>query len=166
MAATEALLALAQFSLALAGFTGVVIAFGWRGGDWHAADSFRIWRALFTSLGAAFLALVPVAFELLGVEGEALWRWSSGVFALYAIVWASLDAPRHWRLRAVLRGVVPSWGPGLLYTIAAGIFAAQVLNVLGVWYAPQPGVYFLGVLVYLLLPALIFARVPFVRPKS
>lgn len=147
MAATEALLALAQFSLALAGFTGVVIAFGWRGGDWHAADSFRIWRALFTSLGAAFLSLVPVAIELLGVEGEAVWRWSSAAFAFYAILWASFDAPRHWRMRAVLRGVVPAWGPGLLYAIAACIFVAQVLNVFGVWFAPQPGV-------------------PFVRPKS
>jgi hypothetical protein len=164
MEATEALLGLAQFALALAGFTGVVIAFGWRGGEWHAADAFRTWRALNSSLGAAFLALVPVALEQLGVHGEPLWRWSSLVICLYTVCWVSLDAPRHWRLRAELRAVIPAWGPRLLYASVAVIFAAQALNGLGLWWAPQPGVYFVGLIVFLLLPALIFGRIPFVRP--
>ena len=53
-----------------------------------------------------------------------------------------------------------------LLALASVLVVAQVLNALGVWFAPQPGVYFVGLLVYLLLPALIFARIPFVRPKS
>jgi hypothetical protein len=66
MQPTDALLALAQFSLALAGFTGVVIAFGWRDDEWHAADAFRTWRALVTSLACAFLSLVPIALDCSG----------------------------------------------------------------------------------------------------
>jgi len=163
--ANDALLALAQFSLALAGFTGVVITFGLRGDDWHAADSFRTWRALVSSLGAAFLCLVPIALQLLGVAGEAVWRWSSAVFSLHSIGWVLLDAPQHWRHRATIRGVIPGWGPAILYPGAAVIFSAQLINALGVWWRPQAGVYFLGLVGFLILPAVIFARIPFVRPK-
>jgi hypothetical protein len=38
-----------------------VISFGWREEPWHAADAFRTLRALDSSLGAAFSALVPIA---------------------------------------------------------------------------------------------------------
>lgn len=165
MQPTDALLALAQFSLALAGFTGVVIAFGWREDEWHAADAFRTWRALVTSLACAFLSLVPIALELLGLKGEAVWRWSSAVFAVYSVIWAFFDARGHWRLRAELRQVVPVWGPGLLYALGTIMWISQILNAFGVGFAPQPGVYFAGLLLFLLLPALIFARIPFVRPK-
>ena len=160
----DALIALAQFALALAGFTGVVISFGWSDEDWHAADAFRTLRALIASLGAAFLALVPIAIQVFGVTGEPVWRWSSAVFALHSVVWFATDAPRHWRKREELQGVIPAWGPIALYAAAVPIFVAQVLNALGVWFAPQPGVYFVGLLIFLLLPATIFARIPFVRP--
>lgn len=56
----DALLALAQFFLALAGFTGVVVTFGLRGDEWHPADFFRTWRALVSSLGAARRFFVEV----------------------------------------------------------------------------------------------------------
>jgi O-antigen/teichoic acid export membrane protein len=163
--ATDALLALAQFSLALAGFTGVVISFGMRDGEWHAADAFRTRRALISSLGAAFLCLVPVAIQLFGIEGAALWRASSTLFSLYSVLWIAVDARRHWRGRREIAEVIPTWGPPMLYSGAAVIVTGQVLNSLGVWFAPQPGVYFLGLLAYLLLPAVLFARIPFVRPK-
>jgi hypothetical protein len=165
MQPSDAFLALAQFSLALAGFTGVVIAFGWRDDEWHAADAFRTWRALVTSLACAFLSLVPIGLELLGVQGAAVWRWSSAAFSAYALVWARFDAPEHWRLRSELREVVPVWGPWLLYGLGLLMWTSQILNALGVWYEPQPGVLFAGLLLFLLLPALIFARIPFVRPK-
>jgi len=166
MVANDALLTLAQFSLALAGFTGVAIAFSWQGGAWHPADAFRTWRALASSLSAAFLALIPIALQLLGIDGDAVWRWSSAVFLAHSVGWTLIDAPRHWRNRAALKGVVPRSGAVVMYSIAAALTIAQALNASGALFRPQPGVYFCSLLVFLLLPAFIFARIPFVRPKA
>ena len=64
---TGAFQSLAEFGIALAGFTSVVVVFSRRDGEFHPADRFRILTALVPSLGAAFLALVPVGLDLMGL---------------------------------------------------------------------------------------------------
>jgi hypothetical protein len=160
---SDALIALAQFSLTLAGFIGALVAFVGRGGRWHPADSFRARRALSASLGVGFMAMLPLALGLFGVAGDALWRISSALAACYGAFWLGCDAPRYWRERAELRGVVPRWGAVAVYASALGVIAALGGLALAL-IPPGPGVYFASQLHALLLPAAVFARVPFVRP--
>jgi hypothetical protein len=160
---TDALIALAQFALTLAGFSGALVAFVGRDGSWHAADSFRTRRAIATSAGVAFLAMAAVALQMAGVIGGALWRASSALAGAFGVLWLAGDAPRYRRERRALRGVVPIWGTYAVYASAAAISGVHAWNALC---GASAGVYFGAQLYTLLLPAVVFARVPFVRPEA
>ena len=165
MSALDALLTLAEFSLALAGFTGVVVIFGRGGGDWHPIDSYRIQVALWGSIGPAFLSLISVGLHMLGFVEDTLWRASSLLFILYVILVLGFMIPRLIRLDPDSRALLPLLALVLAPFLVLGTISAQVLNVLGVWFAPQPGVFFLGLIVLLAGGAFAFVRTVFVRPR-
>lgn len=163
----DALFALAQVSIALAGFTGVVVVFGGRSGQWHALDRYRIVTILWLSLGPAFLALLPSGLEMLGIRGTALWRLSSLVFVLFA-TGAVIVLVRQYRL---LDTESRSAQPFLMkiinrFILAPVFFAAQVFNALGIWFGPDAGAYFVGLLFLLMMAAYAFARTVLVRPRN
>ena len=59
MDVAETLVGITEIAIALAGFTGVVVAFGSRGeGAWHPGDRLRLGFLLEASLTAAGFALV------------------------------------------------------------------------------------------------------------
>jgi hypothetical protein len=155
---------LAEFGIALAGFTSIVVVFSRRDGEFHEADRFRIRAALVPSLGAAFLALAPVGLELTGLSPSTVWRVSSLVLVA-AVAWDSVHTYRRFRRlppegRAVLSSTLISFGRALrLFALVAGL-----LNATGMLFAPQPGVYFFAVLCPLLYGAIVFVNMVFVRP--
>ena len=157
---------LAEFAIALAGFTSVVVVFSRRDGELHPADRFRIRAALVSSLGAAFLALVPVGLELTGLPSSAVWRASSLVLVA-AVAWDSIHTEvRRRRLSPNARSVLSSRISGFLRALRLFSFVAGLLNATGVLFAPQPGAYFFAVLCALLYGAIAFARMVFVRPAA
>jgi hypothetical protein len=157
---------LAEFGIALAGFTSIVVVFGHRDGRFHPVDRFRILSALVPSLGASFLALVPVGLELAGLSHTAVWRVSSVVLVVAVASDTLLSESRKRRL--------PAHATALLSTSLTQFFRllrflpllAGVLNATGVLFAPQPGAYFFAVLCPLLLGAVVFVRMVFVRPAA
>ncbi len=68
MQGADAFLTLAEFSIALASFTSVVVVFANRGGEFSSMDRFRVQGALWSSLGPAVLAFAPIAFDLFGLS--------------------------------------------------------------------------------------------------
>ena len=155
---------LAEFAIALAGFTSIVVIFGRRGGEFHPVDRFRILSALVPSLYCAFLALVPVGLDLAGFSASSVWRASS--LALVAVVGLEsiLTEVRRSRLPPESLTVLSSRlknGFRLLRLLA---ILSGVLNGTGVLFAPQAGVYFLAVVCPLVIGAMSFVRTVFVRP--
>lgn len=160
MAESGAFQSLAEFGIALAGFTSIVIVFGRRDGDFHPADRFRVFTALVLSLGAAFLALFPVGLDLVGLSAPMVWRVSSVVLVAY-IGWYSVIAEIR---PAEARVVLSSHLRNVFRTLRAAAILASILNATGVFFPPQAGVYFFAVLCPLAIGGIVFVRVVFIRP--
>ena len=164
MRGEDAFLTVAEFAMALAGFTSVVVIFSRRGGDWRPLDVFRIRAALWGSLGAGFFALVPSGLQLVGAPGHALWRVSSGLFGVYIAV-ALVDVLRKMRkLDAESRLLLGTIAPRVLPVLLVIALIVQLANVAGTGFEPQPGAYFFGLLILLLGAVIAFVRTIFIRP--
>lgn len=155
---------LAEFSIALAGFTGVVVIFSRGDGGFHPADRFRMLMALVPSLVAAFLAHIPVGLELTGLSPELVWRVSSLVLvAVLASEWVSSEILLRQQ-RPESRAVLLPLLLGLARALRLFPAGAGLLNATGLLFTPQPGAYFFSLVCLLLLATLAFVRLLFVRP--
>jgi hypothetical protein len=161
---SSAFQSLAEFGIALAGFTSVVVVFSRRDGQFHPADRFRILTALVPSLGAAFLALVPVGLDLMGLSPSAVWRVSSLVLvAAVAAEWVQGEIRLH-RLPPEALAILSFHIASFIRALRVFALAAGLLNASGILFAPQPGAYFFAVLCPLLIGTVAFVRMVFVRP--
>ena len=132
MSTVEILVGIAEIAVALAGFTGVVVAFGSRGqGAWHPGDKLRLGFLLESSLTAAGFSLLALLLLSLA-ESEALtWAAMSGIWALFmpGSLWSSRkriaqNADAHGDVDKVANRIT-----GALFWV---LVAVQIANVL-VW---------------------------------
>ena len=72
MSEAENLHTVAEVGIALAGFSGVVVALGQRSGN--PAGIGRLWLLLAQALGAVIFAFLPLLLESAGLEPSANWR--------------------------------------------------------------------------------------------
>jgi len=161
---TGAFQSLAEFGIALAGFTSIVVVFTRRDGEFHPADRFRIVVALVASLSAALLALVPVGLDLTGLPPSAVWRASSLVLVVVIASDAVQTMIRLRRASPEVRAVLSSRVSNVIRALRLLALVAGLLNATGIIFAPQPGVYFFAVLCPLLIGGIAFVRMVFVRP--
>jgi len=164
--AFDTLLTLAEVSIGLAGFAGIVMVFGRGPGALPAADSFRLLALVGCSLGTLFLSLIPIALNAVGVPDPGLWQWSSAILIAVVIPAHLFIMMRFRRDAAEIFEVLPIYVLPVGATAFVANFVAQICNALGVGWSPSFGVYLFGFLLYLLFAALQFARMLFVRPGS
>lgn len=166
MDAFDTLLTLAEVSLGLAGFAGIVMVFG-RGSEVLApADSFRLLALVACSLGTLFLSLISVALGFLGIAEPELWQWSSAMMIAVIIPAHCYAFVRIRRHVAELLEVVPVSVIPFGMSLFVINLIAQLCNTLDVAWAPSFGVYFSGLILYLAFAAVQFARMLFVRPSG
>ncbi len=133
MSEAENLHIVAEIGIALAGFSGVVVALGHRSG--RTAGIARLWLLLAQALGAVIFAFVPLLLEAAGLEPSATWRVTNGaisVFGCSIIIGIFLEqgslileqsSPRHWRW---------GWWGGIGVTlIAITIYTLLAIHALG-----------------------------------
>src|SRR5262245_15275108 len=97
----DALLALAQISVAFAGFSSIVVLFNRRDlAEWHALDTTRFRVMLLASLMAGFFAVLPLPLYKLRVPIDLLWSICSAALGI-CLVGAAIV---HFRAR-------PLFGP-------------------------------------------------------
>jgi hypothetical protein len=163
MAEAEYLIGLAQIALGLAGFTGVVIAFGNRPSEWTDADRTRFFLLLTSSIGAIFNTLLPLSINALGLEAPLLWQVSSLITALCFIAISLFYYLRLHGLRKrkedndVSYPLTAFLSAGSLTTIVV-----QLLNARGAFRAPF-GIFLTGLLWGLFVPAVQFGRMVYVH---
>jgi hypothetical protein len=78
----DAFSTITEFAVALAGFSGIVVAIAHRGDTFAPVDRYRTLTLLVYSLGAAFGSLLPLAVESFGVSGDDVWRISGILLAV------------------------------------------------------------------------------------
>jgi hypothetical protein len=164
--ASDTLLALAEVSLGLAGFAGIVVIFGRGQGALPPADSLRLAALVGASLATLFLSLIPIALGFLGVGEPEVWQWSSAIMVIVMVPAHVTGALRIRRIAAQMFEVTPVYLLAFVACLLLGNLIAQVCNCLGVGSLPNFGVYLSGLIVYLGFAATQFARMLFVRPGT
>jgi len=157
---------LAEFAIAQAGFTSVVVVLR-KGADFHPADRFRVFNALVPSIVAGFLSLVPIGLGMFGIREPRVWSIAD---LLFAIVVASLS----WQVRSQIRRLPPdsraivSGRVALLnFSVLSVLAVACVLNGTTALFGPtHGGFYFSAIAGLLLVGALAFIRLVFIRPSG
>lgn len=149
---------IAEVSVAYAGFSGVVVAFGRRvrpGGGTHDAHAFKAMLA--SSFQALFFAVLPFLLAASGIAEPELWRLGSGLMAAGILVGAAVDVGyfrsvdrSNWTgFDRVLQFLIPLLGVAALIALVFNLFGA----------VERPFAPYLAGLVYLLA----FSSLMFVR---
>jgi hypothetical protein len=161
---TELLATIAELALGLAGFSGVMTAFMQRPGRLTEVETYRIAVLLGASLGALFLALLPLALMQFGLEARALWRDAGLSMLAFAAVGGALYLRSS---RRVARHAPEIFNRSVFIGLAAGHVANFVLQVAALTVLePSPGPYVVGLIWFLLHAAVQFARILLVQPVS
>ena len=147
----QILVALAEISTGLAGFSGVVVVLA-KDESWSIQEQLSIWALLQASLGAIVLSLLPLLMSEFLSNQILAWRISIAILATFHIAIFVADMYRTF----VVTGVVPPmlmFIPGIIISLATTGF----LGSLALGYFPElmyPG-YLLGI-VWLLCVAIIW----------
>jgi hypothetical protein len=153
------LLALAEVSIALTGFSGVVIFLGRRAsGQWSETDQTRFWSLIECGLMALLMSLLPFAVRQLEPSPNMLWGASSGIVAVPAAI--SFIAWLRRARRAMLVSD-PEANPLLGLVAITGwtaVIVALALNALGIGLERSFGPYLMAIFWYLFLACLLFLR--------
>ncbi len=127
----EALSAAAQVAITLAGFTGIVAAFGARGsGQWTALDRFRLRLMLASSGYPTVMALAGLLFLNTTLPAAVSWRILSGLAAVMLIGVNLLNAPLF---RQFVSGALGEASRGSRWTfLISGVLGNATLVLLAV----------------------------------
>jgi hypothetical protein len=153
---------LAEVAIGIAGFGSIAIALGRDGSGWESGDFFRTSALLLTSLGALFLALLPIGLAETDLAPEWIWRGSSAAL----ITFIAVSSPVLYRLRQRHLSRDLWFGPALyafIGTAIVGTVLAQLLNCLGLVFAPNPASFFFGVFMLLMFASIMLVRIVFFR---
>lgn len=126
----EVLIGIAELAVALAGFTGVVVAFGSRQvGTWHPGDKLRLAFLLEASLTAGGFALLSLLLYTNFDDESKAWAVASGSWVLYMLF--SLYRSRELIVENLEHhDDVDIRANHLVFTFFALVMALQLANVL------------------------------------
>jgi hypothetical protein len=165
MDARDELLTIAEISIGIAGFSGVIAAFLHRD-VLHPVDRARfvmLFGLAFTTVG---LAYVPIVVSRLFEEAVQIWTYSSAV--LVAVWCATVTLGYLFLIPELRRDDANRTGyQGVLIAVPSVLnLAAQCLNVGGWLWDPGFLAYLFGLFVYLYASGLMFIFVIMYRPSG
>lgn len=112
-----------QVGIAIAGFTGIVIALSKRDGG-EDSRAILVSILLLTSIGTVFFSFLPMLLSLAGLDDATVWTASSATFLIYIAVVFAYRARQRVTMRSLSKGAVALGGSVFL----VGLFL-QIPNV-------------------------------------
>ncbi len=125
----ELLIGIAEIAVALAGFTGVVVAFGSRSqGSWNPGDRLRLAFLLEASLTAAGFSLLALLALAVTNDEPLIWSVLSGVWILFTAgsLWTS---HRRFKDNAEVRDGADRLANGIVTTLFYSLIILQLANI-------------------------------------
>ena len=151
----EQLIGVSEIAIALAGFTGVVVAFGSRSsGAWHPGDRLRLTFLLEASLTAIGFALLALLLINSPIPESIAWTVSSALWAVFMIgsLWFSRKKITSSRES---HGDIDHWSNRLIATMFLVLVFVQIANAI-LWHDFYP--FLAALLLNLAGAAMQFAR--------
>jgi len=127
---SETLIGIAELAVALAGFTGVAVAFGSRDrGAWHPGDRLRLNFLLESSLSAGGFALLMLVL-LYSFPGAESIAWVSGSILWATFMpWSLYSSRRRIQENELKHGDIDQFANGMVFVIFGILILVQVGNV-------------------------------------
>jgi hypothetical protein len=158
----DALLSVAEISLALAGFGGIFLALTQdRSRPRGPADSYRLVLLLSTALAALALSLVPVLLLSLGASERWMWSLSSALSAAVLLGAQVLALRARRRHPEEIRVGEVAWAAALVQVVSTITVLAQLANAVGLFGERAFGVFFSGLVFLVVFGGYLFARMLF-----
>ena len=156
---------LIEFSIALAGFTSVVVVFAHKDEKWNRFDEFRITNALMGSLGAAFLATIPGGLILLNLSEQKVWQIEGVAVAFYLSIFLfSVLWRRSKRLTLKDRKQIPGRMVAMIILINILLIILLLLSLFGLIAIEIEALSYFGIVMLLLGSVFAVVRMIFYRP--
>lgn len=156
MGEAETLSTIAEVSVAFAGFSGVVAAFGRRDPrEWPFAERSRFRALIETSIAGALLALFPLALVTTPMSPAFVWHSSSLALVAYVVLSAFVT---YRKSRLATRGERSEISSSLLGAVALCDVLIVALNVFNLVVAGTAWPFVLGLLMLVGQAAFFFAR--------
>lgn len=140
---------LAEVGVAITGFAGIVAAVAHSAtGSWSADDRGNFAALVRWSLGATFLAYVPIIFASLGSLVPAPWRISNAIFAVFHgwVFFVTFKAIRERQIPVPRSGV-------FFLTVGSIVMVAEMAAAAGPLSSVASSVYLTATIWFLLLAA-------------
>ena len=157
---------IAEVGIALAGFSGLFIAFRKTAGPLDDIQKFRMSLLFLLAFGAVFLSFLPDLLTSMAIPDERIWFNASASLFLYSsfrLWWWFSGARRHAR-------TVPeifNWYAFTTMSVGHGIVLVMQIGVMvGVFEHRAPGLFTFGLIWYLIHAAQQFVRMLYIQPKE
>lgn len=157
MEQTELLIGIAQLSIALVGFAGLVAVFvGSKGGVWDPFSRFRLRNLIELGLMVTFVSVMPLILYGLGIPEEHLWRLACGIYLLILFVTMYLSTSRLLKIRENHAGQLSSKTAFTMYMLSLATAAANTAGVINLWPTLNSGFFVTALYFNLGMPAVAF----------
>jgi len=156
---------LAEIAVGLAGFGTIAIVLAGDPKRWGSADFFRSAGLFLSSLGALFLALLPIGLATTSLPDVSVWRVSSAAVAIFIVAQSVILVrlrQKHLE-RALWLG--PVLGAMIVVTTLVNL-STQILNSGGFLFEPNAACAFFGIAWFLMFACLMLVRIVFLPPGS
>ncbi len=164
MALPDSFQTIAEIGIALAGFSGLIIALRKRSGPLSNVQIYRMRILMAMSFGAMFLSLMPAALVNLRVPEQPMWFvccLTMSIYSLGFLLWWVVAS------RRVAREHPEIFNWLAFSTMATGhtlILILQLFVVLTEWVPRNAGFFSLGLIWYLIHASQQFSRMLFIQP--
>ena len=159
MVGSDVLLAVAEVSVAFAGFSSIVAAFLRRSArEWLPLDLARLWQMISYSLLALLLALFPFVMAYTGIAEATLWTIASAAMAITIAVQYSVATALALRSLGGDRSDLSAHFTRFVLFGSVLSVVIQALNCFGVLFERAFTAYFIGLLWLVSASAIFFIR--------
>jgi hypothetical protein len=162
----DAFQTVAEVAIALAGFSGLLVAFRKSAGPLSNVQKYRM-RILFSlSFGALFLSLLPAIILNLDVSEDKLWVYSSlamSIYSSYFLAWWLYSS------RRTVKKYPEIFDRWVFLTMTAGhilILVLQLFVVFKLIDSGHAGIFLIGLTWYLINASQQFVRMLFIQPQG
>lgn len=160
MQGSDVLLTMAEVGVTVAGFSGLVVAFGRRSGeDIPPIQVFRLLTLAESTAWVLLLALLPFLLHHLSVAPETIWRALGGFMAVGYLFNVALSARRAARLSEDDKRQVSRVSTAFTYAISGLAVIALALAAAGAFPERELGVYLVGLTGILSVAVIMFLRI-------
>ena len=162
----DAFQTVAEVAIALAGFSGLLVAFRKSAGPLSNVQKFRM-RILFAlSFGALFLSLLPAIILNLGVSEDRLWAYSSLAMSIYSGYFLAWWLYSSRRTAKKYPEIFDRWVFATMTTGHILILVLQLLVVFAFIDSGHAGIFLIGLAWYLINASQQFVRMLFIQPQE